>query len=205
MAPEVFNKSGKYNYKADVYSWSMCCFEMMSHAKPFALFNRQLHEELVCRLGGRPKMTEILWPAECNSEEGAAKMAEDWAALLQATWTQNLHARLSIAKVCEQVQELLKRQGVERQGQGLSAQLRSLPRMNHVTSYNHNSQSESNNSGDDTAAMIFFQKKASASELTVATETMASDSELDDDQPRGRWSHSSARSGSSKSTLLVRE
>jgi hypothetical protein len=205
MAPEVFNIPGKYNYKADVYSWSMCCFEMMTHTKPFALFNRQLHEELVCRLGGRPKMTDILWPAECDHEEDAAGLAKGWRALFQATWTQNLHERWSIAKVCEQLQELLKRQGVERQGQRLSAQLRSLARMNHGTSYNHNSQSESNNSGDDTAATIFFQKKASGSELTVATETMASDSELDEDQPRGRWSHSSARSVGSKGAHLTRE
>ncbi|CAB9523215.1 MAP kinase-activated protein kinase 2 (Fragment) [Seminavis robusta] len=205
MAPETFNPPGKYNYKADVYSWAMVLYEMLSHIKPFALFTCQLHEELVCRLGGRPRIKEIQWPAECQTDESARLLARELETLLHQAWNQNLQQRLSMAAVCDRVQEILQHQGQAAQQrveieedydqQRLSAKLKSL-------SNNNNSSANL----EDSAAMIIFQKKTSTSELTIATESMASDSELDEDHPRGRWSHSSARSSiSSKGTLFVRE
>jgi serine/threonine protein kinase len=53
MAPEVAMHQS-YNVSADVYSWAMVCYEMMSLQKPFDGWTRDMHAKLVCDRGMRP-------------------------------------------------------------------------------------------------------------------------------------------------------
>ena len=46
-----------YNVAADVYSWSMVCYELMTLQKPFGGWTRDMHNNLVCGKGVRPEFT----------------------------------------------------------------------------------------------------------------------------------------------------
>ena len=56
MASEILT-TRRYNLKADVYSWSMVVFEMMTWKKPFAEFTTQEHKFNVAYYGERPRLT----------------------------------------------------------------------------------------------------------------------------------------------------
>lgn len=68
----------RYNVSADVYSWAMVCYEVLTHTKPFAGWTREMHQNLVCGRGLRPEVHQL--PA-------------DLAALLRACWSQHAHER----------------------------------------------------------------------------------------------------------------
>lgn len=165
MAVEIFN-TGRYNYKADVFSWAIVLYEMLSHIKPFADFTCQSHEELVCRLGGRPKLSDIEWPLDMS------QVTQELQALLHQGWHHDWKERPSMAQVCLRLEDLLESQGV------------TVIRI--VDDGLHQSQRHFFDDDPD-----FLRKKTSTSEFTVATDLMdPSDSEQDDDQPKGRRSHS---------------
>lgn len=195
MAPEIFNGRGKYNYKADVYSWAIVLYECLAHVKPFADFTTQSHEELVCRLGGRPKLTVISWPSEeC-----------DWIPQLEAlmtdAWHQTLSERPTMHQVMQRLQDILEQQGVlisEETSDGASSILNDTTSSD--ASWARQVQQQQHFFANDPQAVIFLQKKTSTSELTVATDPTASDSEVDDD-PRARWSHSSNASAGLRSSV----
>lgn len=189
MAPEIFNKEGKYNYSCDVYSWAIVYYECLSHVKPFADFTTQSHEELVCRLGGRPKLREIEWP-------DADGVSEEVEALLATAWHQDLLQRPSMARICEQLEDLLKRQGVVSEPSALAG----YNNMNEENAI----QVQQHFFANDPSAVIFLQKKTSTSELTVATDPIASDSEVDEDQANARWSLTSGRSSISSLNSIPR-
>jgi serine/threonine protein kinase len=46
-----------YNVGADVYSWSMVCYELMTLQKPFGGWTRDMHSNLVCGKGVRPEFS----------------------------------------------------------------------------------------------------------------------------------------------------
>ena len=65
MAPEVF-LGHHYNCKADIYSWSIVLYSMISLQKPFEQLTADLHRLLVCQEGLRPSLLAE-WPQEIRS------------------------------------------------------------------------------------------------------------------------------------------
>lgn len=93
MAVEIIN-SNKYNCKADVYSWSMVVWEMLSLTKPYAIYSLTDHEREVCKGGERPMMKPSSWPAPL-------------CALLQQAWLTDLSKRLTMSQVCSALQTMI--------------------------------------------------------------------------------------------------
>jgi serine/threonine protein kinase len=94
MAVEIVNTSC-YNCKADVYSWAMLVWELLSHQRPFAPYTMEDHREYVCQMGVRPRLFWNEWP-------------ESICQLLQATWDHNVSHRLNMNEVVAILTSLLK-------------------------------------------------------------------------------------------------
>lgn len=177
MAPEIFNPPGKYSYMADVYSFGMVFYEMLALQKPFADFTCQSHEELVCRLGGRPRMGDIPWPHQAEDKDGmdlpttnkSQRLTETIEKLLHQTWMQDFHKRPTIRQVHQHIGDILDTYGFVYKRQDTVA----------TTSSGSSLQRHFQCQNQDIP--IFLQKKTSTSELTGSTDPMVSDSELDDD------------------------
>lgn len=93
MAVEIV-LTARYNCKADVYSWAMVVWEMLSMKKPFAPYSMEDHRQYVCLRGVRPRLLMQAWsPSICH--------------LLQASWDQDVAGRLSIQEVVSLLQSLL--------------------------------------------------------------------------------------------------
>lgn len=58
MAPEVVLQQ-PYNISADVYSWTMVAFEVLTGEKPFSGWTPQMYTEYVCHRGMRPDLSGI--------------------------------------------------------------------------------------------------------------------------------------------------
>ena len=58
MATEVAMHQ-PYNVSADVYSWAMVAYEVMTLEKPFAGWTRDMHANLVCGRGARPELNTV--------------------------------------------------------------------------------------------------------------------------------------------------
>jgi len=84
MAPEVC-LSKPYGYSADVYSFGIMMWEMLSSdSKPFAGYNKEMHSDLVVDKGGRPIVEESWGP----SIKG----------FLNSSWNKDLNRRPDSAK-----------------------------------------------------------------------------------------------------------
>jgi serine/threonine protein kinase len=92
MAPEIVT-IGRYNQKADVYSWSMVFWEILALTKPYENYSTEVHQVQVCENSERPKL-QLHWPYWIHN-------------VLQRSWDQSLDARYSIQEVCEQLQSSL--------------------------------------------------------------------------------------------------
>jgi serine/threonine protein kinase len=93
LAPEVHRRKG-YNLKADVYSWAIVCYEMISLIKPYEGMDRREHYTEVCCEGVRPCMDDL-------------PRSEDLEELLHQTWCESLRDRLSMKEVCEVLEEII--------------------------------------------------------------------------------------------------
>ena len=68
----------RYNLKADVYSWSMVAFEMMTWNKPFAEYNPDEHQLNVAQWGERPRLfTRTEWEQDLGTTTTTRKAQED--------------------------------------------------------------------------------------------------------------------------------
>ncbi|CAB9509122.1 RGS domain-containing serine/threonine-protein kinase A [Seminavis robusta] len=77
MAVEVAQHR-PYNVAADVYSWSMVCYELMTLQKPFGGWTRDMHNNLVCGKGVRPEFTtDISYPLKHLLEQSWAQKPRD--------------------------------------------------------------------------------------------------------------------------------
>jgi len=230
MAPEIFNRPGKYNYKADTYSFSMVLFELLAMQKPYADFNVTSHEELVCRLGGRPRLTDIHWPHDsttttnttnndfADSMDAASRhLAHECESLLQQTWKQDMHERLSMRQDCQRLEAIIQKtqddlrhiQQQQQQQRHEQEQLR-LQKQQRTGLQQHflAQQTQTTTLLASSSHQVqeqplppptFLKTKTSTSEMTVATDPMAgSDSELEDDVFQ-RMSNGSTISGMSSS------
>lgn len=86
MACEIIN-TGRYNLKADVYSWSMIFWEMLGLRKPYAPYSTEDHRREVCQGGERPSIANS-WPAWIQS-------------ILRMSWEENIDQRFSMEEVYE--------------------------------------------------------------------------------------------------------
>eukprot|EP00567_Pseudictyota_dubia_P013143 CAMPEP_0197438556 /NCGR_PEP_ID=MMETSP1175-20131217/5514_1 /TAXON_ID=1003142 /ORGANISM="Triceratium dubium, Strain CCMP147" /LENGTH=400 /DNA_ID=CAMNT_0042968307 /DNA_START=165 /DNA_END=1367 /DNA_ORIENTATION=+ len=89
MAPEV-HKSEPYNMSADIYSFSMLCWEILAMEKPFESYSTNMYVDLVVNKGYRPKC-EPTWP------EGITDM-------LKMSWSVKKEERPSAAIVAASIQ-----------------------------------------------------------------------------------------------------
>lgn len=79
-----------YNVSADIYSWAMVCYELMTLQKPFGGWTRDMHNELVCGKGVRPEFTSDI--------DGQLKH------LLEQSWTQKPKDRPNMSQVVDRLQ-----------------------------------------------------------------------------------------------------
>jgi serine/threonine protein kinase len=197
MAPEIFLQR-KYGYKADCYSFAMVFYELLAMTKPFADFTTASHEELVCRLGGRPRLSEIEWPCDDDDDEDNSDDTDDVDAseeidnycpkehdplpqdvvdILQQAWSQSTYERLSMADISERLHSALERHErfIERQ--------QHLKRISNATDYTEDSIATTTSAilpsvlQQHLQAGNVLKKKQSTSELTVSTDPIGSDSE----------------------------
>lgn len=94
MAPEIF-LGQHYNLKADVYSWTIVVYSMLSLQSPFENYNAALHRLLVCHEGTRPTLYPE-WPAEIQE-------------LCQTGWARSPVDRPTIKQVCAQLDDMISR------------------------------------------------------------------------------------------------
>lgn len=83
MAVEVVNHS-RYNLKADVYSWSMVVWELLTGQRPFAAYSIHEHGLHVCLQGERPPLRGL---------------PQDVQNLLACCWTEDVTTRLTVREV----------------------------------------------------------------------------------------------------------
>lgn len=93
MAPEVA-LSREYNQKVDTYSWSVIFWQCLTLQKPYAEMSRATHNQLVCRVGERPALSEDL-PGSIQR-------------LLKRSWAQSMYTRLTLTEVCAYLERIEK-------------------------------------------------------------------------------------------------
>eukprot|EP00934_Nitzschia_sp_Nitz4_P004835 Nitzschia sp. Nitz4//scaffold238_size30058//8213//9640//NITZ4_007999-RA/size30058-processed-gene-0.60-mRNA-1//-1//CDS//3329543528//4825//frame0 len=91
MAPEVVLHQ-PYNISADIYSWSMVAYELLTGEKPFSGWTPELYSEYVCKRGMRPDVSESL--------------NLDLQVLLQHCWQPCASQRPSLQHIIAQLQLL---------------------------------------------------------------------------------------------------
>jgi serine/threonine protein kinase len=87
-----------YNVSADVYSWAMVSYEVMTLQKPFAGWTRDMHASLVCGRGARPDL--VLNSCPMVSLSAAAR------SLLDLSWCQHALRRPCMPTVCHKMKQL---------------------------------------------------------------------------------------------------
>jgi serine/threonine protein kinase len=87
MATEIL-KDQKYNLKADVYSWSMVFYELLTLRKPFPWYTMEEHIQYVCKEGDRPVFLE---------EDEVPDVLKE---LLETAWIGDVSRRFSMDQVC---------------------------------------------------------------------------------------------------------
>jgi len=86
MAPEVA-KCEPYNQSADVYSFAILFWQIMSMKRPFDKFTQKTHEDSVIHKGHRP-FCEAKWPKE-------------WTDLMRESWSPCIDSRPNFNKICD--------------------------------------------------------------------------------------------------------
>jgi serine/threonine protein kinase len=92
MAPEIINDS-RYNLKADVYSFAMVLYEMLSLERPHDIYSKVKLDLLVCEDGQRPQRIAPEWPGEIKE-------------LLESAWSHDPNRRPSMKQMREKLEQL---------------------------------------------------------------------------------------------------
>jgi len=101
MAPEVA-KSEHYNVSADVYSWAMVAYEVLSLEKPFDGWTRDMHANLVCG----PNCARPSLDPNCTSHP----VPDEMTSILERTWSAQPSQRGTMAQLTAQFEYLESRQ-----------------------------------------------------------------------------------------------
>jgi serine/threonine protein kinase len=85
-----------YGRKADVYSWAMVTYHVLTLQKPFEDFSKQEHQKFVVELGGTPNL---------NKHNSMPNSVKD---LLRHAWARDVSKRWTSLQVCDALQHILK-------------------------------------------------------------------------------------------------
>lgn len=99
MAVEIF-LTGKYNLKADVFSWAITTYEMLTETKPFAKMHTLQHVSMVCVQGKRPRLSHHKFPPGLES-------------IIRAAWGQTVSKRPNIQEIVRKLEKLIPELGDE--------------------------------------------------------------------------------------------
>lgn len=94
MAPEI-HRCEPYNTKADVYSFSLVLYELLSLEAPYVEYTSRMHSTLVVHEGERPRICED-WP--CSIQR-----------LLEEGWSDDLLERPTIKEARMSLQSIISR------------------------------------------------------------------------------------------------
>lgn len=94
MACEIIN-TGRYNLKADVYSWAMIFWEILSLHKPFGHYSTEDHRRKVCQGGERPEIKPV-WPGWIQS-------------IFLMSWEESVEYRFSMEEAYENLRVAMTR------------------------------------------------------------------------------------------------
>ena len=111
MAPEVALHQ-PYNVSADVYSWAMVCYEMLSLEKPFDGWTRDMHSNLVCGRGMRPDTINCL-----------GNVSFDMRVLLEHAWSAIPSKRPAVPAIVAQLQFMVEQEVLVMEERQLKEQL----------------------------------------------------------------------------------
>jgi serine/threonine protein kinase len=92
MAPEVARHE-HYNLSADIYSFGMVSYELLSLEKPFDGWTRDMHADLVCQRGVRPDTANTMHPIPAEMK-----------LILEQAWNGNPSCRKTMSYIGAQVQ-----------------------------------------------------------------------------------------------------
>lgn len=127
MAPEVLLKNC-YNLKADVYSWSMVCWELLTLHKPFWSYTKDQHTRLVCEGGDRPPLETASYsllptfsfhslstslssmPSYSSSTEDTidfSHITNPIRDLLKSAWNQDVSQRFTMMQVLQSLDDII--------------------------------------------------------------------------------------------------
>jgi serine/threonine protein kinase len=99
MAPEVALGEG-YNLQADVYSFTLMVYELMTLVTPYAMYSREMHECLVLHDNVRPQLSPS-WPGKVRS-------------FFEHGWARNPIDRPTISEVIAQLDTLVREEKCSR-------------------------------------------------------------------------------------------
>ena len=102
MAPEVYERK-PYNTQADVYSFALLLWEMLSLQRPFAKYTKKMYRIRVVKKGERPPI-DISWPMEIQI-------------LLRRAWSKDVDARPTMKQVCSTLEKLINEMNVGKPSQ----------------------------------------------------------------------------------------
>jgi len=94
MANEVYERK-PYNTKADVYSFALLLWEMLSQQRPFARYTKKMYRTRVVKKGERP-LIDTSWPVEIQI-------------LLSRAWSRDMDERPTMKQVCAILEKLIKK------------------------------------------------------------------------------------------------
>ncbi|CAJ1957208.1 unnamed protein product [Cylindrotheca closterium] len=95
MAPEVATNK-PYGVSADVYSWAMVSYEILSLVKPFDGWTREMHASFVCLQGQRPDMVHCNQPIPVEVQ-----------VLLEHSWNTTPSMRPQLSQIMNQLDYLM--------------------------------------------------------------------------------------------------
>jgi len=96
MAPEVATNK-PYGVSADIYSWAMISYEILSLVKPFDGWTREMHANFVCLQGQRPDMIH------CTHDPIPLEVQ----VLLEHSWNSNPAMRPALSQIMNQLDYLM--------------------------------------------------------------------------------------------------
>lgn len=99
MAVEIFI-TGKYNLKADVFSWAVTFYEMLTQTQPFGKMQKLEHVALVCVKGKRPSLSSHKFPKSIEK-------------LIRSAWGQSVSKRPAIVDVVKTLEKEIPELGDE--------------------------------------------------------------------------------------------
>ncbi|CAB9522929.1 activated protein kinase kinase kinase 7 [Seminavis robusta] len=109
LAPEVLY-NGRYNRKADCYSFAMVFYELLTLNKPFtSVTNQQIFRELIVRHKARPSLELAEIPASVQD-------------LLRNAWNNTVSQRWTMKQICERLEDIIieETQQLDRHGMEVS-------------------------------------------------------------------------------------